>query len=68
MQIGSFARTSPGHACKLAAARAATWTTLPNSTVREARDAEGALVAYRDRDGWFVHRSYARLDMSDVIA
>jgi hypothetical protein len=68
-QMASFTKTSPGHACKVALSLSAEWVAPVNTIgVREAIDADGSVVAYHDCDGWFVHASYAGLDLRHIAA
>lgn len=65
----AFVKTTPGYACKAAEAFGARWVwPSVNSSVQEARDADDCAIAYRDSDGFFVHASIAKLDLSDIAA
>ena len=64
-----FCKTTPGRACKIAAALGASWCwPYPHSTVQEARDASGRTVAYTDADGWFVQSALANVATVNIPA
>ncbi|SFR40390.1 hypothetical protein SAMN04488005_1491 [Yoonia tamlensis] len=64
-----FTKVSAGQACRVAEAFGGVWGwPEKNSTVREAIDADGCVIAYIDETGHYAHASYAKLDLSDVFA
>ena len=67
--MGQFLKVSAGQACKVAEAFGGRWGwPALNSTVKEAINADGCLIAYIDETGHYAHASYAKLDLSDVFA
>ena len=60
-----FTKTTPGHACKLAATCGAKWSS--NKGWEEATIGE-KVIAYRDQDGWFVNSEWDCFDLSNVVA
>jgi hypothetical protein len=67
--MGGFTKVSAGQACKVAEAIGGMWGwPAQNSTVKEAIDADGYLIAYIDETGHYAHASFAKHDLSDVFA
>jgi hypothetical protein len=65
----AFIKTTAGRACKVAELFGADWVyPSASSIVEEARDRDGCTIAYRDADGWFVHRSIASVDVTGIEA
>ncbi|WP_039017744.1 hypothetical protein [Halocynthiibacter namhaensis] len=67
--MSGFIKVSAGQACKVAEAFDGRWEwKAANSVVKEAIDADGCVIAYLDGTGYYVHTSYATLDLSHITA